>query len=115
MRLFTDRNSLTLAALCTLTLSTSLVAPAHAGTTGRIAQFLTPTTEGDSVMFQSGTRIGVNTTAPFDTMHVVFNDASGAFTGYAVQNTNAAGFSGNLFYDHTGGLTLFQGYNNTTH
>ena len=82
---------------------------AQAQTTNAIAKFTSPTTTGDSVMFQSGTRIGVNTTAPFDTMHVVFNDPTGAFTGYAVQNTNAAGFSGNLFYDHTGALTLFQG------
>jgi hypothetical protein len=57
----------------------------------------------------------VNTTLPLDYMHVAFKDGSGAFTGYAVQNMNAAGFSGMLFYDQNGALGQFRGFANTTH
>jgi hypothetical protein len=46
---------------------------------------------------------------------VRFNDSSGAFTGYAVQNTAATGYSGMLFYDQNGALGQFQGFNNSTH
>jgi len=59
----------------------------------------------------------VNTTTPFDFMHVRFSDASGGYTGYAVQNlgSGAASYSGMLFYDQHNSLGLFQGFNNTTH
>jgi hypothetical protein len=73
---------------------------------------------GNSSMFQSASNfIGVGTTTPKDTMHAVVNDATGNFTGFAVQNLNpgALAYSGMLFYDHTGALTQFQGYNNNTH
>ena len=73
---------------------------------------------GNSVMFQSASNfIGVNTTSPNDAVHAVVNDGAGNFTGYAVQNLNpgALAYSGMLFYDHTGALTQFQGYNNVTH
>ena len=69
-------------------------------------------------MFQSASNfIGVNTTTPNDAVHAVVNDGAGNFTGYAVQNLNAGAlaYSGMLFYDHTGALTQFQGYNNVTH
>jgi hypothetical protein len=50
-------------------------------------------------------------------MHVSFSDASGGFTGYAVQNRSggASAYSGMLFYDQNGALELFQGFNNATH
>ena len=73
---------------------------------------------GNSVMFQSASNfIGVGTTTPNDAVHSVVNDNAGNFTGYAVQNLNAGAlaYSGMLFYDHTGALTQFQGYNNVTH
>jgi hypothetical protein len=73
---------------------------------------------GNSVMFQSASNfIGVGTTTPNDAVHAVVNDGAGNFTGYAVQNLNAGAlaYSGMLFYDHTGALTQFQGYNNVTH
>jgi hypothetical protein len=57
----------------------------------------------------------VGTTAPRDAFHVAFNEGNGVLTGYAVQNLNATGYSGMLFYDQKGALGQFQGFNNTTH
>jgi hypothetical protein len=88
---------------------------ATSGAAGFIGMFSDTTDLADSAMYQYGTRIGLNTTLPYDFLHVVFNDSSGAFTGYAVQNVNAAGFSGMLFYDQNGALAQFQGFGNTTH
>ena len=85
------------------------------GAAGYLGMFTDATDLGNSAMYQYGTRIGLNTTLPYDYMHVVFNDGSGAFTGYAVQNVNAAGFSGMLFYDQNGSLAQFQGLGNTRH
>ena len=61
--------------------------------------------------------VGMGTTTPFDRLHVRYNNNTGDFTGLAVQNMNggASAYSGMLFYDHTGALTQFQGYNNSTH
>jgi hypothetical protein len=66
-------------------------------------------------MYQYGTRIGVNTTLPYDYFHVLFSDGTGVFTGYAVQNSNASGFSGMQFWDQNGNLAQFQGFGNATH
>jgi hypothetical protein len=46
----------------------------------------------------------------------VVNDATGQFTGISVQNTSGGGsaYSGMLFFDHTGALGQFQGFNNST-
>jgi Chaperone of endosialidase len=85
------------------------------GAAGYLGMFTDATDLGNSSLYQYGTRIGLNTTLPYDYMHVVFNDGSGAFTGYAVQNVNAAGFSGMLFYDQNGALAQFHGFGNTTH
>jgi hypothetical protein len=85
------------------------------GAAGYLGMFTDATDLGNSTVYQYGTRIGVNTTLPYDFMHVVFSDATGSFTGYAVQNVNAAGFSGMLFYDQNGTLGQFQGFGNTTH
>lgn len=87
------------------------------GSIGRIGKFVSANDLGDSVMTESGGRIGVGTTSPLDTMSVRFTDTGGAFTGYAVQNLGgtATSYSGMLFYDHNGALGQFQGFNNATH
>ncbi len=90
--------------------------PLTSGSIGRIGKFVTGVDLGDSVMTESGGRIGVGTTAPLDVVHSAFTDGSGVLTGYAVQNlSSAAGaYSGMLFYDHLGNLGQFQGFNNST-
>ena len=72
---------------------------------------------GNSAVYEVGGKVGVGTTAPADTLHVAFNSPGGAFTGYAVQNTalSPTAYSGMLFYDNTGALAQFQGFNNSTH
>src|SRR5581483_11149720 len=87
------------------------------GTPGRLGLFVDAANLGDSVVAQSGARIGVGTSSPADYLHIAFNDPFGAFTGLAVQNLsgNANAASGMLFYDHNGALTQFQGFNNANH
>ena len=72
---------------------------------------------GNSTMFQNGSFTGVGTTTPLDNLHVSFTNTTGQFTGYAVQNlgATATSYSGMLFFDHTGALGQFQGFNNLTH
>ena len=91
--------------------------PLTSGTTSFIGKFVTPVDLGDSAMYDSGGRIGVNTTSPFDAMHVRFTDGGGSMTGFAVQNlgSTASSYSGMLFYDQNGALGQFQGFNNSTH
>jgi hypothetical protein len=97
--------------------SQDVAGPATSGTTGYIGKFVTAIDLGDSAMFETANRIGVNTTSPFDVMHVAFTDAGGSMTGYAVQNLSggASAYSGMLFYDQNGALGQFQGFNNSTH
>ena len=93
-------------------------APAvSAGSTNFLGVFTNSTDLGNSLLFQKSGKIGLSTTTPLDYFHVAFNDASGGFTGYAVQNLgNGAGsYSGMLFYDQTGKLAQFQGFNNSSH
>jgi len=87
------------------------------GTTNYLGLFTNNGDLGNSVLYQNGGRIGVNTLAPADYLHVQFTNANGAFTGYAVQNlsSSALAYSGMLFYDQNGILGQFQGFNNTTH
>ena len=87
------------------------------GTAGYLGMFTDSVNLGNSTVFQSGARIGIGTTSPVDYLHVAFNDPFGAFTGFAVQNLsgNANASSGMLFYDNTGALAQFQGFNNVTH
>ena len=87
------------------------------GTPNYIGQFVNATDLGNSVMYQNLGKIGLGTTNPLDYMHVAFNDTSGAVTGYAVQNlgSGASSYSGTLFYDQTGALAQFQGFNNSSH
>jgi hypothetical protein len=88
-----------------------------AGTAGRIGMFVDSVNLGDSVMTQSGARIGLGTTTPVDYFTVSFDDSFGAFTGLAVQNRNGGGnaASGMLFYDQSGALAQFQGFSNVSH
>jgi len=89
-----------------------------AGTPGHLAVYAA---NGVDIMnattVESGGRLGVGTTAPLDYVHAQFTDASGGFTGFAVQNLSggAAAYSGTLFYDQNGALGQFQGFNNSTH
>jgi len=84
------------------------------GTAGFLGKFFNTLDLDNSALFQSGTNVGVGTTAPLDTMHVRFLNSAGSATGFAVQNlgSTTASYSGMLFYDHTGVLRQFQGYNN---
>ena len=72
---------------------------------------------GNSAVYEANGSVGINTATPFDALHVRFNSPSGAFTGYAVQNTGLSptAYSGMLFYDQAGALAQFQGFNNSTH
>jgi hypothetical protein len=88
------------------------------GTDNLLGKYVNGGTDiGPSVVYESGGKVGIGTTAPFDTLHVAFNSPGGAFTGYAVQNTalSPTAYSGMLFYDNTGALAQFQGFNNSTH
>jgi len=93
------------------------VPPLTAGTTNFIGKFVTAIDLGDSAMYENGGRVGINTTVPFDAMHVRFTDGGGSMTGLAVQNlgNTATSYSGMLFYDQNGALGQFQGFNNVTH
>lgn len=62
----------------------------------------------------NGGLVGIGTMTPLDYMHVTFNEGTGGQTGFAVQNTNASGASGLLYYNNTGALSVFQGYINST-
>lgn len=93
--------------------STPLV---NAGTANFIGKFVNTVDLGNSGLFDNAGKIGLGTTTPLDFVHVRFTDAAGAFTGLAVQNLSpaAGAYSGMLFYDHTGALAQFQGFNNST-
>ena len=86
------------------------------GTANYIGKFFNNVDLINSQLYDNGTNIGFGTTAPGDKFHVQFTNAGGTQTGLAVQNmSSAAGaYSGMLFYDHTGALRQFQGYNNST-
>jgi len=86
------------------------------GSLNFLGKFTTSVDLGNSLLYDTGTSVGLGTTAPFDRMHVQFTNTAGSLTGYAVQNlgSSATSYSGMLFYDHTGALRQFQGYNNAT-
>jgi hypothetical protein len=86
------------------------------GVAGFIGKFFNTLDLDNSAMFQSAGRIGLGTTSPLDALHVSFANSAGSATGYAVQNlgSTSSSYSGMLFYDHTGALRQFQGYNNGT-
>jgi trimeric autotransporter adhesin len=86
------------------------------GTANYIGKFFNSVDLINSQLYDNGTNVGVGTTNPFDKFHVQFTNNAGSLTGYAVQNlsSGANAYSGMLFYDHTGTLRQFQGYNNST-
>ena len=62
--------------------ATASVTPyATAGTTNYISMFVNATDLGNSAMYQSGTKLGINTTSPLATLHVV-SPAGSASGGY---------------------------------
>jgi hypothetical protein len=87
------------------------------GTPNFLSKYVNAVDIGNSALYETGGRVGINTTLPFDYLHVRFNDPFGAFTGLAVQNlsNSANAASGMLFYDHNGALSQFQGFNNSSH
>jgi len=89
----------------------------NSGSVNYLGMFMNGTDLGNSMFYQTGGRLGLNTTSPFDYMHVRFTNTTGAFTGYAVQNlgSTTTSYSGMLFYDQNGVLGQFQGFNNGTH
>jgi hypothetical protein len=87
------------------------------GTPGFLAKYTSATDVSNSAVFESGGLVGIGTTVPLDTLHIVYNNTNGAMTGFAVQNlgNTSASYSGMLFYDQFGALGQFQGFNNVTH
>jgi hypothetical protein len=67
-------------------------------------------------VIQNNGNVGIGTTSPNDKLSVVFDDSTGGFTGYSVQNTNAGAnaASGMLYYEANGSLAVFQGYVNSS-
>ena len=86
------------------------------GTVNFIGKFTNSVDLTDSVLFENVGRIGLGTTSPLDVLHSRFTNSDGTLTGLAVQNlgNTATSYSGMLFYDHTGALGQFQGFNNST-
>jgi len=87
------------------------------GTADFLAKYVNGSDVGNSAVHESGGFVGLNTTTPQDILHARFNNPNGILTGIAVQNlaSTATSYSGMLFYDHTGALGQFQGFNNATH
>jgi hypothetical protein len=87
------------------------------GGTNQLAKYVNGTDVTPSTISESGGQAGIGTTTPLDTLHVRFSNTDGSLTGYAVQNlgNTATSYSGMLFYDQTGRLAQFQGFNNVTH
>ena len=88
------------------------------GTPNFLAKYVNGADVGNSGVFEAADgAVGMGTTTPFDRLHVRYTNTTGEFTGLAVQNLNGGAFaySGMLFYDHTGALAQFQGFNNATH
>jgi hypothetical protein len=87
------------------------------GTANFVAKYVDAANVGAGSLFDTGSFVGLGTTAPQDFFHVRFNNPSGAFTGFAVQNlgNTTTSYSGMLFYDQNGALGQFQGFNNVTH
>jgi len=95
-----------------------LVVPAavNPGETNHLAKYVNGVDVGSSNVYETAGLVGINTTAPLDALHSRFTNTTGSMTGIAVQNlgSTATSYSGMLFYDHTGALGQFQGFNNST-
>ncbi|MBP7777434.1 MAG: tail fiber domain-containing protein [Acidobacteria bacterium] len=89
----------------------------NTGTANYIGKFTNAIDLTSSAIYENAGRIGIGVTTPLDFLHSRFTDASGTLTGIAVQNmsNSASAYSGMLFYDETGALGQFQGFNNATH
>jgi hypothetical protein len=87
------------------------------GTANYVAKYVDSANVGPGTLFDTGSFVGIGTTAPLDFFHVRYTNINGAFTGFAVQNlgNTATSYSGMLFYDQNGALAQFQGFNNVTH
>ena len=87
------------------------------GTVDFLAKYVNGTDVGNSNVYESSGRVGVNTATPRDIVHSSFTNTDGALTGFAVQNlgNTATSYSGMLFYDQNGATAQFQGFNNVTH
>ena len=94
-------------------IATEVVLP---GTTNFLAKYVDGDNVSNSAVYESGGFVGINTTTPLDVLHARFSNSNGSTTGIAVQNlgSSATSYSGMLFYDHTGALGQFQGFNNGT-
>ena len=92
-------------------------AAVNPGTVNYLAKYVTSANVDDSALYETGGKVGINTSAPLDVLHARFTNTTGTMTGLAVQNlgSTASSYSGMLFYDHTGALGQFQGFNNSTH
>jgi hypothetical protein len=87
------------------------------GTANVVAKYVNSADVGPSALYEAGGLVGINTTTPFDALHVRFTNTNGGMTGLAVQNlgNTPTSYSGMLFYDQNGALGQFQGFNNSTH
>jgi Chaperone of endosialidase len=87
------------------------------GAAGYVAKYTNAADVGPSAIHEALGSVGIGTTAPIGPLHVRFTNTTGNFTGYTVQNlgSTATSYSGMLFYDQTGALGQFQGFNNATH
>ena len=87
------------------------------GITNHLSKYVNGADVSSSSVYETGGLVGINTTSPLDALHSRFTNTTGSMTGIAVQNlgSTATSYSGMLFYDHTGALGQFQGFNNSTH
>ena len=101
------------------TTSASAITPAavRPGVTNALAKYVNTADLDNSAVYETGGKVGINTSTPLDVIHARFTNTVGSMTGLAVQNlgNTATSYSGMLFYDHTGALGQFQGFNNVTH
>ena len=88
-----------------------------AGSTGYIAQWNSSTTINASVIYQLGTNIGIGTTDPNSTMHVVGDISVTSGYDICIDNGNCLSSVGSVFYNktaatYTGSLSFggFTGY-----
>jgi hypothetical protein len=94
------------------------ISAVNPGTTNFLAKYVNANDVGNSNIWESGGRVGINTGGgASDYLHVRFDDSFGAFTGIAVQNTNGGvnAASGMIFLDQLGNVAQFQGFNNSSH
>ncbi|MGH6923104.1 MAG: tail fiber domain-containing protein [Propylenella sp.] len=79
-----------------------------AGSVGRIGKFITATELGNSVLFESGGRIGLGTTAPLSSLDIRAQNALSIYGGqpYLTFRDSAAGAALHIIQSINGGLNL---------